>query len=160
MPAAQGSLARMSMPARLPLPVALSAALLLAGCGGPPARPSLSDLDGSWSGALHGTGGTCPDGVMSTLVISDTHLVFAPSGGVLQLEGHRTADSSTLHAQLVLKDMNHKPLPMVFEGHAVVEQAADGPALRIDGTYGTPTCRANVTLRRPQARAWKNLIGR
>ena len=52
------------------------------------------------------------------------------------------------------------PLPMVFEGHPVVEPATEGPQLRIDGTYGTPTCRAAIALRRPQARAWKNLIGR
>jgi len=140
--------------------LALLLPLAVAACGGPQA-PKPSDLDGTWTGPMHTVGGRCADGVDATLLIDGDRVLFSPASGVLTLEGHRKPDDTALHAQLLLNDMNHKPLPMVFEGRSAPEQAPDGhPSLRIDGTYGTPTCRASVVLRRPAAQPWKNLLGR
>jgi hypothetical protein len=160
-------LARAPRSARLPQLAALLALvalpavtiLPLVGCGGAEA-PRLSDLDGTWAGRLQTQGGSCPDVVPSTLVVSDRRLVFTPGGGVLTLDGQRTPQDETLHAQALLRDMNHKPLPLVFEGRAVAETEAGRAGLRIDGTYGTPTCRAAITLRRPVNHPWRNLMGR
>ena len=49
--------------------------------------------------------------------------------------------------------MNRHPLPMVFEGAL----APDGS--RIDGTYGTPSCRAHVALLRPARHPLQRLLG-
>ena len=118
-------------------PAWLALALLLDGTRIAQAR----DLRGQWTGTLHTLQGTCPDQQNSTLMIDGHHLSFAPADGVLVLHGIRVPGQSRLHAQLALPGVNHKPFPMVFEGHP------QGRA--IVGLYGTPTCRAEIRLRGP-----------
>ena len=110
------------------------------------------DPVGDWAGTLVASQGTCPDRAPSRLLVSGTDISFVPAGGVLVLHGHRRP-GSRLHAQLLLTDMNRHPLPMVFEGIL----APDGS--RIDGTYGTPSCRARVTLLRPENHPLQRLLG-
>ncbi len=126
----------------------LLAAVLLAGCGGGGGDPV-----GEWTGMLATNKGACPDRVASRLVIGSENISFIPAGGVLVLHGTRKPGQDRLHAQLLLRDMNRKPLPMVFEG----VQSADGS--RIDGTYGTPTCRAHVLLVRPVEHPFQRVLG-
>ncbi|GBQ64408.1 hypothetical protein AA103196_0857 [Ameyamaea chiangmaiensis NBRC 103196] len=95
---------------------------------------------GDWVGTLKTDAGTCPDQISSTLQVSRTSVVFTPGDSALVLRGAHHPDGS-VHAELVLPDRNHKPLPMVFEGHP------DGASFA--GVFGTPTCRAHVTLTRP-----------
>ena len=110
------------------------------------------DLIGRWTGSLHTLQGVCPEQRSSTLVIDRKHLSFAPADGALVLHGRRSADPSHLHAQLSLPGVDHKPVPMVFEGHP------DGDA--IAGLYGTPTCRAKIRLERPEDRPLQRALGR
>ncbi len=110
------------------------------------------DPVGEWAGTLVATQGTCPDRAPSRLLVSGTDISFVPAGGVLVLHGHRRP-GRRLHAQLLLSDMNRHPLPMVFEGML----ASDGS--RIDGTYGTPSCRAHVALLRPENHPLQRLLG-
>ncbi len=114
-------------------------AALVGGCGD--ATPG--DPVGEWTGRLVTEAGTCPGPLPARLLVGAQDVSFLPSGGVLVLHGHRKSGSPRLHAQLLLSDINHKPLPMVFEGAL----APDGT--HIDGTYGTPACRARVVLTRP-----------
>jgi hypothetical protein len=134
---------------------ARTAALLLlgslAGCGGGSGTPG--DPVGEWLGTLRTEKGTCPDRTPSRLQVEDGKVLFTPADGVLVLQGRRKPDSDRLHAQLQLSDMNHHPLPMVFEGAL----RPDGTA--IDGTYGTPSCRAQVTLVRPAANSLSHALG-
>lgn len=130
----------------------LASVLLLAGCaggeaGGDPGRQA----DGTWVGRLQTSAGVCPDSQDSDLLVSDTELSFVPGDGVLTLKGKRVPGDQALHAQLLLTDMSHKKLPMVFDGHF-----ASG---EISGTYGTPTCRASITLHRPTHTAVQRLLG-
>ena len=121
-----------------------TAILLLAGlaggCGGG-ATPG--DPIGEWAGRLVTDAGHCPGPLPARLLVGAEDVSFLPSGGVIVLHGRRRPDSPRLHAQLQLADANHKPLLMVFEGTL----APDGRS--IDGVYGTPACRAHVTLTRP-----------
>ncbi len=110
------------------------------------------DLVGRWTGSLHTLQGLCPEQGRSTLLIDRKHLSFAPADGALVLHGRRGTDPSRLHAQLSLPGVDHKPVPMVFEGHP------DGDA--IAGLYGTPTCRATIRLQRPQDRPLQRALGR
>ena len=126
--------------ARVRLLLALLPVLPLAGCGG---VGTPGDPNGEWTGTLITDKGTCPDHALSRLLVDGRDISFIPTAGVLVLHGRRPADDPRLHAQLVLTDMNKKPLPMVFEGRL----STDGS--RIDGTYGTPSCRAHVVLVRP-----------
>ncbi len=123
------------------------AVLGLVGC----APGAASSPDGEWVGLLHTTAGSCPDQSPSDLVVSEREITFVPGDGVLALRGRRTVDRNALHAQLLGVDVNHKPLPMVldarFDGETVV------------GTYGTPTCRADVTLHRPTDTGLRRLLG-
>jgi hypothetical protein len=128
------------------------AALVSAGSGAVAAEPG--DLDGEWAGTLVATQGTCPDHAPSRLLVDRKTVSFVPAGGVLVLHGTRRPGIPRLHAQLLLTDMNRKPLPMVFEGSL----ASDGQ--RIDGTYGTPACRAHVTLLRPESHPLQRLLGK
>ncbi len=131
---------------RLPLLLAALALLPLAALAGP------GDAVGEWAGILVATEGTCPNRAPSRLLVSGTDVSFIPADGVLVLHGsHRPGQR--LHAQLLLTDMNRHPLPMVFEGVL----APDGS--RIDGTYGTPSCRAHVTLLRPENHPLQRLFG-
>jgi hypothetical protein len=121
---------------------------LLAGCGG---APPAETPEGEWVGVMTTTAGTCPDQQPSDLVVSKTEITFVPGDGVLALHGHRTADPDALHAQLLGLDMNHHPLPMVLDA-----RFADGA---VDGTYGTPTCRAEVSLHRPTRTGLQRVLG-
>ena len=120
-------------------------------CGLASGGAGASTVAGEWVGTLHTTAGTCPDGQPSDLVVSGKRITFVPGDGVLALVGRPGADPGVLHAQLLGTDMNHKPLPMVFEarlqGGVVV------------GTYGTPTCRASITLHRPTDTGLQRLLG-
>ena len=117
-----------------------------------PAKAAPGDPVGEWAGTLVATQGTCPDRAPSRLLVGGTDISFVPAGGVLVLHGQRRPGPS-LHAQLLLADMNHHPLPMVFEGTL----APDGS--RIDGVYGTPSCRARVALLRPAIHPLQRLLG-
>ena len=99
------------------------------------------DLLGRWTGTLHTLQGACPDAAPSTLIVGAAQVSFAPADGVLVLRGARGRDRGKLHAQLSLPGIDHKPVPMVFEGHP------DGRT--IAGLYGTPSCRAEIRLKRP-----------
>ena len=117
--------------------------LLLGAAGGSPS--------GEWVGTLKTIAGTCPDTQPSDLVVSGRRITFVPGDGVLALTGKPGADPDALHAQLLGTDMNHKPLPMVFEA-----RFADGA---VAGTYGTPTCRASITMHRPTDTGLRRLLG-
>ena len=143
---------RRRLPGRLPIVLAVALSVALSGAGGV-ARAEPGDAVGEWAGTLVATQGTCPDRAPSRLLVDRTEVSFIPAGGVLVLHGTRHGGASGLHAQLLLTDMNHKPLPMVFQGTL----AADG--LRIDGLYGTPSCRARVTLLRPERHPLQRLLG-
>ena len=131
----------------LPRALALAATLACGAAGPPP-----PDILGRWTGTLHTLQGNCPDQHSSTLVIDRRHLSFAPADGVLVLHGNRTADPAHLHAQLLLPGVDHKPVPMVLEAHP------DGRA--ITGLYGTPSCRAEIRLERPEDRPLQRALGR
>jgi len=139
----------------LPLAAPLLAATLaatLAGCGdGKPGTPG--DPVGTWRGTFVTDKGSCPTATPSRLLVGSEDISFMPGDGVLVLHGKRKAETGVLHAQLLLQDMNHKPLPMVFEGTL----RADGSA--IDGTYGTPACRAHVALVRPVNHPLQRALG-
>ncbi len=125
--------------------------LLASGCAGAPPDPAV----GAWTGRLQTLAGTCPDQADSDLVVSAHAINFVPGDGVLALYGkrpaHGAASDETLRAQLLLTDSNHKPLPIVFEG-----RLKDG---RIVGTYGTPSCRATISLHPPTHTALQRLLG-
>lgn len=129
--------------------IVVAASLLLGGCGG--ATPN--DPIGEWTGTLMADKGSCPVDTPSRLLVDRETVSFIPAGGVLVLQGKRGADRNRLHAQLQLRDMNHKPLPMVFEGRL----APDGS--HIDGTYGTPSCRAHIGLYRPADHPLERALG-
>ena len=129
-------------------------ALLLAGISGGCGGGTPGDPVGEWAGHLVTEAGRCPGPLPARLLVGAEDISFLPSGGVIVLHGRRRPGSPRLHAQLQLVDANRKPLPMVFEGTL----APDGRS--IDGVYGTPACRAHVTLVRPAehplARAFGN----
>jgi len=93
---------------------------------------------GLWVGTLKTQAGTCPDQMSSTLQITRKHVNFTPGDGSMVLTGTRHADGS-VHAELILSDRNHKPLPLVFNAKPVADT--------FEGDYGTTTCRAHVVLR-------------
>ena len=131
--------------------IGMTALGLLSSCSGDGGTPG--DPVGEWSGRLVTEQGTCPDRAPSRLLVEGRDISFIPAGGVLVLHGHRQPGAAPLHAQLSLVDMNHKPLPMVFEGRL----SADGRS--VEGTYGTPTCRAHATLLRPENHPIDRLLG-
>lgn len=132
--------------ALLPLVVAAACA------GGAASPPGI----GTWVGRLHTVAGTCPDGQDSDLVVGADAVTFVPGDGVLSLRGPAPTADGAIHAQRLGTDINRKPLPMVFDGH--VQPGPDGGG-GIDGTYGTPTCRATVSLHRPTHSALQRLLG-
>ena len=137
--------------------LALSVGCRSVGCMTPagaaePATDAAKDPVGIWTGTLVAERGICPETrAPSTLQIESRRIAFTPADGVHTLRGQRDATPGRFHAQLVLSDMNRKPFPMVFEG------TPDGAT--IQGTYGTPRCRAHVVLTRPQAHAMDHFMG-
>jgi len=110
------------------------------------------DPYGDWIGTLVADKGhNCPVNTPSLMQITPKHMVFAPETGALILRGKPDKATQHYHADLMMEDANHKPLPMVFEAHPVGDT--------FEGVYGTPECRAHLTLKRPESRAWKNFIG-
>lgn len=83
--------------------------------------------------------------------IEPKRMIFVPEMGTLILRGTPDKSKQHYHAQLVLKDAKNQPLPMVFEAHPAGDT--------FEGIYGTPECRAHVTLHRPENRSWKNFLG-
>ncbi len=126
----------------------MAAWLALAGCA---AGTEATNPDGTWVGTLVTSAGSCPDTQPSDLVVSDREVSFVPGDGVLALRGKRGADPDALHAQLLGTDMNHHPLPMVFDGRL------DRGAVR--GTYGTPACRAEIVMHRPEDTGLSRVLG-
>ena len=118
--------------------LAMTAWVVLAGCA---AGTEATNPNGTWVGTLATSAGTCPDTQPSDLVVSAREVSFVPGDGVLALRGKRGADPDALHAQRLGTDMNHHPLPMVFDARL------EGGA--VHGTYGTPTCRAEIVMHRP-----------
>ncbi|NHO32894.1 hypothetical protein GOB85_10090 [Acetobacter sp. LMG 1636] len=138
-------------------PALVAAVVLAAGMvAGTPeawaAGDAQSDPYGLWAGRLVTDQGSCPDQQDSVLQIDPDRLAFTPGTGVLTLRGRPDKDHKRFHAQLMMTDMNHHPLPMVFEGHP------DGQT--ITGEFGTPSCRAHVVLKRPEGHALDNFFGR
>ncbi|AOX19409.1 hypothetical protein [Kozakia baliensis] len=121
------------------LSVAGTGLLLLSACSG----PSTPDRDpvGIWTGALVTDQGTCPTDQNSTLQVGAHAISFTPGDGALVLKGVRGPDNLHFHAQLQMTDANRKPYAIVFNGYPV------GQA--IGGTYGSPSCRAHITMTRP-----------
>lgn len=124
---------------------------LLDGMASPAFASAQDDPLGDWIGTLVTDKGTCPDQHPSVLQVRSERLFFAPGTGTLVLRGVPDKNHNRFHAQLLLKDMKGRPLPMVFEGHP------EGDT--IVGDYGTPNCRAHIVLTRPQGSAWKNFMG-
>lgn len=118
----------------------------------PAVAETQQDPSGNWFGTLVTDKGKCPDERESVLQVEPDRVAFTPETGTLVLHGKPDPDHHRFHAQLILMDMNHHPLPMVFEGHS------EGDT--IVGVYGTPTCRAHIVLKRAKSDAWKNFLGR
>ncbi|CAI9119731.1 hypothetical protein [Brytella acorum] len=120
--------------------LALSGGTLLAltACAGQ-TNPG-QDPRGLWVGALVTDKGVCPTDRNSTLQVNAHEILFTPADGSLVLRGVRGPNNLHFHAQLETTDQDHKPRPMVFDGYPV------GQA--IGGTFGTPSCRAHVTMTR------------
>ncbi|WP_025885760.1 hypothetical protein [Asaia prunellae] len=95
---------------------------------------------GLWTGALVADQGTCPTDSNSTLQIGTHTITFTPGDNALVLKGMRGADKQHFHAQLDMRDAQHKPYSLVFNGYPV------GNA--IGGIYGAPTCRAHIVMTR------------
>ncbi|MCH4092397.1 hypothetical protein [Acetobacter sp.] len=129
--------------------------LLAGGLLGSVAAPALASAQddplGDWVGTLVTDKGACPDQKPSILQVRAERLFFAPGTGTLVLRGVPDKDHKRFHAQLLLKDMKDRPLPMVFEGRP------EGDT--IVGEYGTPNCRAHIVLTRPQGSAWQSFMG-
>lgn len=116
------------------------------------AGSAADDPYGDWIGTLvTDQGHNCPVNSTSLLQIKPKRMIFNPEMGSLVLRGKPDKAKQHYHAQLVMEDANHKPLPMVFEAHPVGDT--------FEGVYGTPECRAHITLKRPESRSWKNFLG-
>lgn len=110
------------------------------------------DPYGEWIGTLvQDKGENCPVNGTSLMQIEPKRMIFVPEMGTLILRGTPDKSKQHYHAQLVLKDAKNQPLPMVFEAHPAGDT--------FEGVYGTPECRAHVTLHRPENRSWKNFLG-
>jgi len=126
---------------RLALLPGMASLSLLAACS-TSNTPNIDPV-GTWTGALVTDQGTCPTERNSTLQIATHTISFTPADGSLVLKGVRGPDNLHFHAQLQTTDANRRPQAMVFNGYPV------GQA--IGGTFGTPSCRAHVTLTRPKS---------
>nr|WP_294916109.1 hypothetical protein [uncultured Neokomagataea sp.] len=111
---------------------------LLTACAGTP-DPGHNPA-GRWVGTLITDQGTCPTARSSTLQIRGKDILFTPEDGSLVLTGHYQANSQHYHAELIMQDINHQPLTMVFNGYPVGQT--------IGGLYGSSSCRAHITMTR------------
>ncbi|OUI86624.1 hypothetical protein HK11_12670 [Acetobacter sp. DmW_043] len=110
-----------------------------------------NDPYGDWVGTLVTEKGlNCPTYAQSLMQIEPHRMVFVPATGSLILRGVPNKATQHYHAQLLLEDAAHKPLPIVFEAHP--------SGTTFEGVYGTPECRAHITLTRPEHNAWKNFL--
>ncbi|MBO1325216.1 hypothetical protein K2X14_08195 [Acetobacter sp. TBRC 12305] len=111
------------------------------------------DPYGDWVGTLVQDMGTdCPVNGTSLMQIETHKMIFVPETGSLILRGVPDKAKQHYHAQLVMKDAKNQTLPLVFEARPVGDT--------FEGVYGTPECRAHVTLRRPTSHALHNFLGR
>lgn len=113
----------------------------LSACSGGTPDPS-HDPVGVWEGALVTDQGQCPTDRNSILTIGAHEILFSPGGGSVELQGVRGPDNLNFHAKYVGKDASGHAMRMVFNGYPV------GQA--IGGTYGTPSCRAHITMTHPR----------
>lgn len=117
------------------------------------ATSAANDPYGDWTGVLVADQGKdCPTEGTSYMQIEPKKMIFVPETGNLVLRGVPNKLRQHYHAQLILQDAKKQPLPMVFEAHPVDDT--------FEGIYGTPTCRAHITLRRPEEHTWSNFLGR
>ncbi len=134
-------------------------ALLGMGLAGWQTMPALAassaaeDPYGDWTGVLvTDKGQDCPTEGLSYMEIKPKKMIFVPETGNLILHGVPDKERQHYHAQLILQDARKQTLPMVFEAHPVGDM--------FEGVYGTPTCRAHITLRRPNNHPLDNFLGR
>ena len=117
------------------------------------ATSAANDPYGDWTGTLvTDKGRDCPTEGPSFMQIEPDKIIFVPETGNLILRGVPNKERQHYHAQLVLQDARKQPLPMVFEAHPMDDT--------FEGVYGTPTCRAHITLRRPESHPMDNFLAR
>lgn len=117
------------------------------------ATSAANDPYGEWIGTLvTDKGRDCPTQGLSYMQIKPTKMIFVPETSNLVLRGVPNKERQHYHAQLILQDARKQTLPMVFEAHPVDDT--------FEGVYGTPTCRAHITLRRPENHPMDNFMGR
>jgi hypothetical protein len=110
--------------------------VVLSGCGG---------SDGRYVGTVSTEQGACGVGfdaqgkATATLMLHDGDAKFAPSGGVLVLDGHVDSTGHVLVGSSA-PGADRKPFVQVFEA------TRDGE--RVVGKFATPRCRATVELSR------------
>lgn len=100
------------------------------------------DPYGDWIGTLvRDQGEDCPVEEQSFMQVRHHHMIFVPGTGALILRGVPKKSRQFYHATLTLKDARGQPYPMVFIAHP--------KGKLFYGLYGTPDCRAHITLHRP-----------
>ncbi len=101
--------------------------------------------DGNYAGNASTEQGFCGPGfdgsgkAVATLSLRGTQAQFAPSDGVVVLEGRVSAAGHVL-AQSNVAGADHKPFQQVFEGDRI--------GARVKGQFASPRCRASVELTR------------
>lgn len=106
------------------------------------AATAAHDPYGDWVGTLvQDQGEDCPVDDPSFMQIRPHHMIFVPGTGALILRGIPKKSRQFYHATLTLKDARGQPYPMVF--------TAQPRGKFFYGLYGTPDCRAHITLHRP-----------
>ena len=123
--------------ARLSWVAALAGLLGLCGCA--------AAGDGRYVGSASTEQGSCGSGfdasgkATATLLLHGAEAEFAPSDGVVVLQGHVDAAGHVL-AQSSVAGADHKPFQQVFE--------ADRKGAQVKGLFASPRCRASVELAR------------
>jgi hypothetical protein len=95
----------------------------------------------TYTGALVADTGTCPSGGNATLSLGARHFVFAPTGGVLTIEGAHDS-TPNLHGETEVTSTDHRPYRLTVE--AVRQEDV------VTGTYADPHCRAHFRLVRTE----------
>ncbi len=117
--------------------VAAIAVAAVSGCG--------ATGDGRYVGTVSAEQGSCGaefDGqgkATATLLLRGTEAKFAPSDGVVVLDGHINGAGHVI-AQNSAAGVDHKPFLQVFEGERT--------GTRVTGQFASPRCRAAVELAR------------